>query len=380
MSAGDAVLIVEPEPATRATLQVLLERNGYLVRIADAFASALASFTSAPCSLLISAFELGDHTGIELLEALRTRLPALAVIIVGPRAPRAVQAALRSKADDYLFTPIREGELATALSRASQAYAARVQHEALERRLLSVQADQAGVVQAASLAAMGRLAASLAHEINNPLTPIIGMAELLTDELPEGHVGREYAETIIGSGRRIQRVVRSLLDFARPAVQQRVPVELANLVQSTLLLVEQQLADGNISTIVSLPEESFIVLANPAQLRQALLALIENAREAMPQGGTLQLLLTSEPAFQAGREEPMRQAVIAISDTGFGIPEQHLPYIFEPFYSTKHQVAGVGLGLAIANTIVGAHGGRIEFTTSEGRGSTFRIILPIHPG
>ncbi len=370
-------LVVDPDPAARTILQHALRQRGYVCAEADSFAAARAGVEAATYTVVFATLDLGGRSGLELLQALRARGSDTGFILVGGRSVEQVLAALRGGADDYLPRPVRDPALADVLLRAGRARAARAARRAhdlaLEALLASRQVDPARLAQDASLNALSRLAANLAHEINNPLTPIIGMASLINDELPVGHIARTYVETIVASAQRIRDIVRSMLDFARPSALQRAPIDLGALIRTTLLLVAQQLRDSAITIALALPDKSLIATASEAQLKQALLLLIDNAREAMPAGGALRLQLSQERDHASGA----RRALIAIGDTGTGIANHHKPYIFEPFYSTKTQVTGVGLGLAVANSIVQAHSGAIEFESVEGQGSTFRVLLPL---
>lgn len=381
---GKQVLVADSAPATRERLQSMLAHHGYSVRSADSIAAALTAFEIEPCAVVIVAFKLRDGNGLDLIPPLLERAEDTSVILVGGRSLKATMAALRGNAADYLPRPVSNKDLLIALERVArkrELLAARIAHErALAAQLTQLRTSQAQVAQAASLAALGRLAGNLAHEINNPLTPILGMVKLLQDDLPADHIGRIYADVIGASARRIRDVVRSLRDFARPANHQHAPLDLGSLITDTLLLTEQQLHDRMIASVVALPSAPLVVLGSAGQLKQALLLLIDNASEAMPEGGELNIRLSTvaEPADQASTTaERGSRVVIAISDTGRGIAAQQLPYIFEPFYSTKRQVVGVGLGLAVANSIVQDHGGMIEVESIEGRGSVFRIVLPV---
>lgn len=384
IQADARVLVIASDAAMRKTLQSMLVRQGYAVRQAEDIATAVSAFDADPCPLVVAAFTLRDGNGPDLIQSLRQRAPDVAVILFGTRSLQAILPALRSNTTDYLTMPLRDDDLAGALERALHTQAAAAERAAREHtlaiRLAQLQSTQASLVQIASLAALGRLAANLAHEINNPLTPIFGMAELLLDDLPPDHACRAYAEAISASARRIRDVVRSLIDFARPAAHEHIRLDLGPLIQDTLLLTEQQLHDQAISTTIVLPNEPLVVMGSAAQLKQALLLLIDNAREAMPSGGELTIKLSALPgtglSADGATAQPPR-AVIALKDTGVGIAKQWLPFIFEPFYSTKPQVVGVGLGLAVASSILQEHVGMIEVDSVEGRGSTFRIVLPL---
>ncbi len=376
MRAGESILIVDPNAATRARLQRLLADRGYTVLQVDSFDAALTALDRDAWSFVIAAWALGERSGLELVQAFQALAPESVVIIAGDGGQETALAALRGGAADYLPMPIDATELAAALERAARIHA-------LATQLAQARAAQASIAQCAGLAAQSRLAATLAHEINNPLTPIIGMAEILLEELPPGHPSRTCATAISAAAWRISNVVRSLSDFAQTDYPRHTPLDLGALIRDTLLLTEHHLREQAIGIQVALPTDSLFVMGDAARLKQALLALLDNARDAMPNGGMLSIGLR---AANTGDEQlcpcvaANEQAFITISDTGCGIAAQHLRSVFEPFYSTKQQRVGVGMGLAVANSILQEHAGAITVTSVDGQGSTFRIVLPCkHP-
>jgi two-component system NtrC family sensor kinase len=366
MPADTSVLVVASDAATRALLVSQVNRLGYPTGQAESVESALEVLAAARQMLILTTFGAGDKAGIDIFRALRDGAPAAGLIVVGGRSLPGALAVLRAGADDYVPQPLRDAELTQALERVAR------------KRAPAALADRAHmapdyVAREASMAALSRLAANLAHEINNPLTPIIGMAELLLEDLPAAHSGREYAHTIIGAAQRIRDVIRSLLDFARPTAQQYNRLELLALLQGTLLLVRQRLLDQQITVDMRLPEPPLIIVGSAAQLKEALLLLIANAQEAMPEGGVLAVDIAARP------DDAAPHVILTLRDSGVGISAGSLPYIFEPFYSTKPQAVGGGMGLTVANSIVRAHGGAITIESVVGEGSTVRIALPLSP-
>jgi signal transduction histidine kinase len=330
---------------------------------------AFAATTTSPHMLVLTRLPGRDQHSIDDFLELRKGIPNVGLIVMGGRSLKTALTVLRLGADDYLPEPVRNNDLIAALDRVAHTRAVREQE--LAAQLARAQSAQDTLVQAASMAALSRLAANLAHEINNPLTPILGMAELLLEDLPADYAGRDFAHTIIASAQRIRDIVRSLLDFARPSAQQFAGIDLVALVHSTLLLAQQQLIDDQIAVEIAQPDRPLLIVGSAAQLKQILLLLIENARESMPHGGVLSISLLVEASGGGSK------VAILLRDTGKGIAVRHLPYIFEPFYSTKRQAAGVGLGLAIADSLIRAHGGTITVDSIEGQGSTFRVTLPL---
>ncbi len=205
MRASEGILIVDSGPAVRARLSSMLAAHGYTVAQADSLAAALVALAeSASWAFVIGGYQLKDGGGLELVRIAQERAPDAAVILVGDRRQATALAALRGGAADYLPAPVHEAELVAALARG-----ARIADERLTARLGQTPASQADGEPTAGPSAQQCIAA-LVHEISNPLTPIIGMAELLLEDLPPGHPGRDYATSIKAAAWRIRDVVRRL--------------------------------------------------------------------------------------------------------------------------------------------------------------------------
>jgi PAS domain S-box-containing protein len=221
--------------------------------------------------------------------------------------------------------------------------------------------------RAETLAALGTLSAGIAHEINNPVGILSSRLELmegrpsLTPEL------REDLQMLRRNVERVGRIIRSLLSAARQSPMERRPVDLNAVVEESLMLVGKQMSKDRIQIVTALDPALPKVRGQPHALQQVLINLLVNARDAMPEGGTVRI----ETSPVTGQEEGVR---LAVADTGPGIPADVLPRISEPFYTTK--TAGTGLGLPLSYTIVREHGGRIDVDSAAGRGTTFIITLP----
>ncbi|MBI5478654.1 MAG: HAMP domain-containing protein [Deltaproteobacteria bacterium] len=233
------------------------------------------------------------------------------------------------------------------------------------RRLKSSR-DQ--MVRTANLVAAGKLAAGVAHEINNPLTGILSYAEDLLESAAPDDARREDYAIIVRETLRCRGLVRNLLDFARQTGPELTAARLDRVVEDTVRLVHKQAAFRNVS--IEQQHEPGLPQArvDPKQMQQVLLNLLVNAAEAMPQGGRVTITTAAGP-------EPA-MAVVTVSDTGSGIPGDIRERIFEPFFSTKGGKTD-GFGLAISWSIVQGHGGTIEVDSAVGRGTTFRIRLPL---
>jgi two-component system NtrC family sensor kinase len=258
--------------------------------------------------------------------------------------------------------------------------AARLQHDLAQTQSLHAEAQarlnaaQAQLLQSAKLAAVGELAASVAHEINNPLYAARNSLYLVEQDLPPDAPQRPFLQIAQNELGRIARIITRMRDFYRPARDELEPTELNDLLAETIELVHTHLRHGQVTVTTDFEPGLPLVTAHADQLRQVFLNLMLNACDAMPHGGILSVSTRLVPATSA---EPATIAA-QVTDTGVGIPDEHMPHLFEPFYTTKPQ--GTGLGLAISMHIVTQHGGNITVASRGGEGTSFMVTLPAnHP-
>jgi signal transduction histidine kinase len=230
------------------------------------------------------------------------------------------------------------------------------------------------------LVAMGRLAASVAHEINNPLFSIRNCLVLLDDVIPEDEPSKSFLHLAKSELDRLARTVRNLLDFVRPSEEPRALVDLNQVLKRAIVLTGKQMEYAHVTIVRQLETDLPQLLASAGQLAQVAINLILNGIEAMPDGGELRIVTRLGPQWDnmeiaPGRAVHTLQMIVA--DTGRGIPQEHLRAIFEPFFSTKDEVKGVGLGLPISHGIVQHHHGTIDVQSEVGVGSTFTVTLPL---
>uniref|UniRef100_A0A7V4G9D6 histidine kinase n=1 Tax=Desulfobacca acetoxidans TaxID=60893 RepID=A0A7V4G9D6_9BACT len=229
------------------------------------------------------------------------------------------------------------------------------------------------------MTSLGKLSASVVHEINNPLTGILNLVKLMRrmfqqeppspEDLPKI---QNYLDIIYNETSRVSKTVSNLLAFSRRTKPELEPLNLNDILEETLLLTEYQMRLQGIRVVRRFSPDLALVLADRGQMKQAFLNMILNAQDAMPQGGTL-TLETRNTRWGAVR--------VKISDTGVGIPKDYFSQIFEPFFTTKKAGAGVGLGLSVVYGIIRDHKGSIKVDSVVGRGSTFSIFLPAYkPG
>jgi two-component system NtrC family sensor kinase len=236
----------------------------------------------------------------------------------------------------------------------------------IEREL---QKTQQALLQSEKLAAMGRLTSQIAHELNNPIYGIMNTLELLKTEVPPESKRRRILELSLSETQRLAEMLRNMLSFSKPEEEKRRPVKINELVEGILLVMEKQMREANITVVTSFDDGIPEVMASTNQMRQVMLNIIKNAKEAMPKGGTL--------TVRTAREN--NNVLIHVQDTGMGIPEEIRDKIFEAFFTTKSKVKGVGLGLSVCYGIIRDHGGAIKVESEEEKGTTFTISLPIGP-
>jgi signal transduction histidine kinase/DNA-binding response OmpR family regulator len=241
---------------------------------------------------------------------------------------------------------------------------ARLYEAEREQRIL-VEQSHAQLVQSEKLAATGRLAASLAHEINNPLQAIHTSLQLMISFDVEPEEQQEYIRMADEEVKRLIDIATSVLDFARPSRPQMESIYVDEVIEGTLALANKYLQHSHIAVKQDLASDLPPVMAVPGELRQVLLNLVINAVDSMPGGGTLAVSSFQVDDGQQG---------VSISDTGRGIPPEHLDRIFEPFFSTKE--SGTGLGLSVSYNVIQAHGGEITVQSQVDIGSTFTVLLP----
>lgn len=218
------------------------------------------------------------------------------------------------------------------------------------------------------LASLGKLAAGVAHEINNPLTGVLTNASLLLEDLEEGDPKREDVQVIVSETIRCREIVKRLLDFARQTKPQKKVTNINKLINNIILLVRNQTSFRDIEIEKNLDENLPEVMADIDQIQQVFINLIINASEAMTDGGKLEIVTKQDPGGDF--------IVVAFKDNGPGMPENVIAKIFDPFFTTKEQ--GTGLGLSISHGIIERHGGKILLDSKPGEGTTFTIYLPVN--
>ena len=233
----------------------------------------------------------------------------------------------------------------------------------MEKQLRETQQQ---LLQSEKLAAMGRLTSQIAHELNNPIYGIMNTLELLKSEIAENSKRRRILDMSLSETERVSEMLSNMLSFSKPKEEERRDVDINKLLENIMLFFEKQLWESNIEIKTNFDPDLNHIQASPNQIRQVILNIIANARDAMPDGGRLTVATENKNVL----------IVINITDTGIGIPDEIKDKIFDAFFTTKHKVKGVGLGLSVCYGIVKDHGGDILVKSDVGKGSTFSVILP----
>lgn len=247
---------------------------------------------------------------------------------------------------------------------------ARLYQEIQDRMEAQRQAEMQ-LIRSARLAAVGEMAAGVAHELNNPLTTVAGFIELVLDELPDDAPHRQDLELVLRESRRARGVVRRLLDFSRPSDTVRVRTDINEVVSEVLTLVQHLVRTNGVELRVQLLDDLPWISVDPNQIKQVLLNLVHNALQAMPRGGILSV--GTAHVFKDDAE----WMTVVVEDNGAGIKPEYLERIFEPFFTTRQVGSGTGLGLSVSFGIINEHGGFIEVDSIPDEGSQFMVWLPV---
>jgi signal transduction histidine kinase len=389
------VLIAEDDPISRRLLQTHLEKWGHVVTAAVDGGAAWRLFQADSFPLIISDWMMPVMDGPDLIRLIRgTQRPGYVyVILLTARAQKAdVVQGMEAGADDFVAKPFDHEELRVRVRQGERIV--RLEHT-LEEQNLALREAQAALVQHEKMASLGRLAAGMAHEINNPISYVgnnlaVLRRDMLTamavlDAYRQGraaeavkleeamdlaffrdNVGRMCDKSLEGL-QRVRDIVKNLRDFARLDEAEFADTDLNTALASAIEILchETSKKDIRLEThFETLPP----VPCHPGKVNQVFLNLLSNAIQASAPGGVVE----ARTHIDAGKE-----VVIDIVDHGTGIRPEFLPRLFEPFFTTKPIGQGTGLGLSVSFGIVRDHGGTIEVDTEVGRGSTFRIRLPL---
>jgi two-component system NtrC family sensor kinase len=393
------ILIADDESVSRRLLQNYLEKWGYEVTAARDGAEAWRLFEDGHFSMVITDWVMPEMDGSGLLRRIRASARpgyVYAILLTAKSQKEDLVEGMDAGADDFLTKPFDRNELRVRL-RAG---------ERIIRLEQNLHETQAALIQTEQLASLGRLAAGVAHEINNPISFVINNIALLRRDVQaalsllesygEGratlscaepalatrlarleedmdlpylreNVGRMFDSSAEGL-RRIRAIVQNLRDFARLDEAEYKDVDLNTALESTLVALGHEL-DQKAIRVQTRFQELQPVACHPGKINQVFLNILLNAIQASGHGGLIEVRT---------RPHQEKSVLVEIEDHGGGISPAHLPHIFEPFFTTKPVGGGTGLGLSVGYGIVRDHGGTLEVESTVGQGSLFRVRLPLH--
>jgi signal transduction histidine kinase len=370
------IVLIDDEADIREVTAITLQDAGYRVITAADGQAGLDLFAERAPQIVITDIRMPRMDGLEVLERIKQAPGDTQVIVVTAfgEMDLAVRA-LQLDASDFITKPINDTALHLALQRARERYTARKQARDYTALLEKRNADQARILHQDKMMSLGRLAASVVHEINNPLSGVLNYLRLMSRILRRGpleaeHQAKfaEYLELVENETDRVSGIVSSLLTFSRKSKPTFTPLDLTDLIDRTLVLSQHKLSLSDITVTHRIDPNLPPIIGDFNQLQQCLINLIFNAIDAMPKGGTLDLNVRAANGNTG--------VTIAVKDSGVGIPPAEQSHIFEPFYTTKAEGYGVGLGLSTVYGILASHKGTITVDSAPGNGSIFYINLP----
>ncbi len=366
------LLLVDDETHFRSTLVKRLKKRGIAARQAGGGEECLSILSDHPVDVVVMDVKMPGMNGIDALERIKKRHGETEVILLtGHVATHDGVEGIKSGAFDYLTKPV---EIDHLLGKITQAYdkilAERQQKESAEYKARIEQQ----MIATERLAALGTLAAGVAHEINNPLAIINDAAGYLASllqkqelaDMPRKAAFEKTLQKIESSVKRAWTITHQLLGNVRKSESILTEVDVAGLVNETILFFHREAKEKDVAVVLQAAEGLNPILADPNQIRQVLINLLSNAIHAVSQQGRITIQVESIANGMS----------IAVSDTGTGIPKEHVEKIFEPFFSTKAPGEGTGLGLFVTREIVEKLGGTMEVDSRVGHGTRFKVQIP----
>ena len=374
------VLLVDDEPSIRLTMGEFLRRAGYFVLIAADYDSAVAH-KAEDLDVAVIDINLPGKSGIQLLQKLcNTKMYIPVIMITGEPNLSVIPEIVRAGAYDFIAKPIVKDVLLNAVARAAEKkrltdekrrleqeikrYAEELEMRVDERTAQLIETHKRLVAQE-RIAALGRAAAQVAHEVKNPLAGLLLYSLHLKEKSSNFSESQTYLiDKIIDTIKHLNSRVEQILGFARPVSLTLSSGNLNQIVNDVLELLRPQLTANKVEVRLAIDHQATYAMLDESSIRGALMNLMLNAIEAMRDGGTLSVAVDHTG-------ESLR---LEIADTGPGISEEEVKKIFEPFYTTKEQ--GLGLGMPYAKKIIEQHGGNLSLNSRPGEGTTISIELP----
>jgi signal transduction histidine kinase len=380
----ERVLIVDDEEDLRYVYMRQLRGDGYLLDTAADGEEAIEKIRTTEYAVILTDMRMPRKDGLAVIAAAREHLPDAEIIVLTGHGSleNALQAFKAGNIFEYLLKPLDDiSVLNTVVARAIERRNLRKHNrelfEQLQRAYEELRQKSEMLIQQEKMSAIGVLAAGVAHELNNPLTAVVGFAQMIAEKLkanpPANWNDSEFTralqalENLVQGAHRARDIVGSLLRFARATKPDaRSLIDINQTLRDAFVFTEHLLLRHGITLEKRLAPELPPVWGNAARLQHVFTNLLINAQQATPSGGTVRVI--TEHA-----DEP-KGVWVHVEDTGEGIPPDALEHIFEPFYTRKEH--GTGLGLSIAKQIIEEHGGEIRVESELGKGARFSVFLP----
>jgi signal transduction histidine kinase len=394
----EKILVVDDEPDIVKVLSKILELSGYEVAAAYGGAEAVKAAREQSPELILLDYMMPDLTGLDVLKEIKTFSDEIYVVMVTGRGSEEVAAAvMKAGASDYVIKPFVKDQILTVVKDTLRIRQAEIKAKRLQMELFNLNMELEGkvvertkelvetqerLIHQQNLASLGEMSGGMAHEIRNPLNSIALYAQIMEDELPEGDNKLEYIRKIMNDVERINSIVTNLNLFSRRIKREKEPLHLQQPLEATLRTLSAKFMTSRISIKMNIEPDLPEVLASSEEMEEVFSHLLINSLHAMPDGGeisiSMRLIKSPPPRDEQKDKTPVRDYIeIKFADTGIGIAKEALDKIFIPFYTTKTDWGGTGLGLSVVHRVINDLEGVIDVESEEGKGATFIIRLPV---
>jgi len=379
MKHSPKILIVDDDPVMAGSVRAILQDRGYDIEIMNNPRKALDKINRALYDIVILDVMMPEMTGFELLEAFdRENVDTFFIIMTGNASMESAVKAIRKGASDFFKKPFDPDELiirVDSVLKLVEMNQRRIQAEK-EQQKLEVQLGQARKMEA-----IGTLAGGIAHDFNNILGIIMGNTELMMEDMEPSHPSLENLEKVMVASFRAKEMINQLLRFSRQKDSEQKPIELNTIILDSLKLLRASIPT-NIEIQTEISETAYTVLGDTTQINQIMINLCTNAAHAMQASGGILLVklnhvdLKNNVFSEHSDIQEGEYIQLIVADTGHGISTDTIERIFDPYFTTKEQGKGTGMGLAVVHGIVKKHGGDIQVFSEMGVGTEFHILLP----
>ncbi len=395
---AEKLLVVDDEPDIVKVLTKILEISGYEVCTAGNGVEALQAVKDHNPELVLLDYMMPDINGLDVLRGIKSYSEDIYVVMVTGRGSEEVAATvMKSGASDYIIKPFEKNQILTVVKDTLRIRQAEIKARSLQEELRLLNQDlekkveertrdlvmtQERLVHQQNLASLGEMSGGMAHEIRNPLNSISLYAQITIDELSPEDTKREYLDKIMNEVDRINAIVTNLNLFSRRIKREKEPLPLQKPLEAVLRTLSTQFISKGISVDVEIDKGAPEVLGSNEEMEEVFSHLLVNAIHAMPNGGEIHISMRVIRAQAGGEFFPERASQrnyveVTVRDTGMGISKENLGKIFIPFFTTKTDWQGTGLGLSVVHRVIDDHGGSIDVDSEPGAGASFTFRIPV---